>query len=196
MKLLKLLASKMDEEERTCLPLLLNVFYYRETLFIVYELLRDNLYHMCRRRRPPPPTPPPSPSPCCARTVGLTSAARTASPATSTSRSAGCQNTSRCAPTPCMRRRTLGGAPRPPSHPTLYAVHGRSIAQVERLQEVARQCLRTLHCLHQHEVIHCDLVRHAPTRNPCWLRLPTCLPCRSNAETGEYPDLLAHGMQG
>ena len=46
MKLLKLLASKMDEEERTCLPLLLNVFYYRETLFIVYELLRDNLYHM------------------------------------------------------------------------------------------------------------------------------------------------------
>ena len=46
MKLLKLLASRMDEEERKCLPLLLNVFYYRETLFIVYELLRDNLYHM------------------------------------------------------------------------------------------------------------------------------------------------------
>ena len=46
MKLLKLLASKMDEEERKCLPLLLNCFYYRETLFIVYELLRDNLYHM------------------------------------------------------------------------------------------------------------------------------------------------------
>ena len=45
-KLLKLLASRMDEEERKCLPLLLNVFYYRETLFIVYELLRDNLYHM------------------------------------------------------------------------------------------------------------------------------------------------------
>ena len=47
MKLLKLLASKMDEEERKCLPLLLNVFYYRETLFIVYELLRDNLYQLC-----------------------------------------------------------------------------------------------------------------------------------------------------
>ena len=45
-KLLKLLASKMDKEEQECLPLLLNVFYYRETLFIVYELLRDNLYHM------------------------------------------------------------------------------------------------------------------------------------------------------
>ena len=44
-KLLKLLASKMDKEEQECLPLLLNVFYYRETLFIVYELLRDNLYH-------------------------------------------------------------------------------------------------------------------------------------------------------
>ena len=28
------------------LPLLLNVFYFRETLFIVYELLRDNLYHI------------------------------------------------------------------------------------------------------------------------------------------------------
>ena len=25
---------------------LLNVFYFREILFIVYELLRDNLYHM------------------------------------------------------------------------------------------------------------------------------------------------------
>lgn len=30
----------------TRLPLLLNVFYFRETLFIVYELLRDNLYHI------------------------------------------------------------------------------------------------------------------------------------------------------
>ena len=48
MKLLKLLAQKMDKEEQKCLPLLLNCFYYRETLFIVYELLRDNLnlYHM------------------------------------------------------------------------------------------------------------------------------------------------------
>ena len=36
----------MDKEEQKCLPLLLNCFYYRETLFIVYELLRDNLYHM------------------------------------------------------------------------------------------------------------------------------------------------------
>ena len=49
MKLLKLLASKMDKEEQKCLPLLLNCFYYRETLFIVYELLRDNLYHMYAR---------------------------------------------------------------------------------------------------------------------------------------------------
>jgi len=45
-KLLKLLASKMDKEENETLPTLLNVFYYRETLFIVYELLRDNLYHI------------------------------------------------------------------------------------------------------------------------------------------------------
>ena len=44
MKLLKLLAQKMDKEEQKCLPLLLNCFYYRETLFIVYELLRDNLW--------------------------------------------------------------------------------------------------------------------------------------------------------
>jgi hypothetical protein len=48
-KLLKLLAQKMDKEEQKCLPLLLNCFYYRETLFIVYELLRDNLYHMYAR---------------------------------------------------------------------------------------------------------------------------------------------------
>jgi len=45
-KLLKLLASKMGPEEGERLPELLNVFYYRETLFIVYELLRDNLYHI------------------------------------------------------------------------------------------------------------------------------------------------------
>ena len=45
-KLLKLLARRVSAEERQLLPLLLNVFYYRETLFIVYELLRDNLYHI------------------------------------------------------------------------------------------------------------------------------------------------------
>ena len=66
MKLLKLLASKMDEEERKCLPLLLNVFYYRETLFIVYELLRDNLYHVYARadRTRPHTRTLQSPSPC------------------------------------------------------------------------------------------------------------------------------------
>ena len=67
MKLLKLLAQKMDKEEQKCLPLLLNCFYYRETLFIVYELLRDNLYHMyARNDRTHTRTP--SPGPCCART--------------------------------------------------------------------------------------------------------------------------------
>ena len=55
-KLLKLLASKMDKEEQKCLPLLLNCFYYRETLFIVYELLRDNLYHMYARAHTHSPT--------------------------------------------------------------------------------------------------------------------------------------------
>jgi len=45
-KLLKLLSRRVDAEKRTLLPALLNVFYYRETLFIVYELLRDNLYHI------------------------------------------------------------------------------------------------------------------------------------------------------
>ena len=45
-KLLKLLARRVTAEERQLLPTLLNVFYYRETLFIVYELLRDNLYHI------------------------------------------------------------------------------------------------------------------------------------------------------
>lgn len=87
-KLLKLLASKMDKEEQECLPLLLNVFYYRETLFIVYELLRDNLYHIYKYIEE------------------------------------------------CRLPRYF---------------------TVERLQEIARQCLRTLRCLHKHEVIHCDL---------------------------------------
>lgn len=45
-KLLKLLSRRIDSEQRALLPALLNVFYYRETLFIVYELLRDNLYHI------------------------------------------------------------------------------------------------------------------------------------------------------
>ena len=60
----------MDEEERKCLPLLLNCFYFRETLFIVYELLRDNLYHMyARADRTRTRTP--SPSPCCAARTHL-----------------------------------------------------------------------------------------------------------------------------
>ena len=46
-KLLKLLSRRMaSPAERSLLPALLNVFYFRETLFIVYELLRDNLYHI------------------------------------------------------------------------------------------------------------------------------------------------------
>jgi len=45
-KLLKLLSRRVNAEQRSLLPALLNVFYYRETLFIVYELLRDNLYHI------------------------------------------------------------------------------------------------------------------------------------------------------
>jgi serine/threonine protein kinase len=55
-------------------------------------------------------------------------------------------------------------------------VHGRSVAQVDRLQEVARQCLRTLQCLHQQEVIHCDLVRRAPTQAPA-CSAPSPLAC-------------------
>ena len=43
--------------------------------------------------------------------------------------------------------------------------------EVERVQEVARQCLSTLVCLHKHGVIHCDLVRRThralrPKRSP------------------------------
>merc|ERR1712159_821826 len=87
-KLLKLLGRRVTAEERSLLPTLLNVFYYRETLFTVYELLRDNLYHIYKYIE-------------------------------------------EC---------------RLPKYFT-----------VDRLQEVARQCLRTLLCLHQQEVIHCDL---------------------------------------
>ena len=98
-KLLKLLASKMDKEEQKCLPLLLNCFYYRETLFIVYELLRDNLYHMYARADRTR-TLIFGPSPRCAREHALERAPHTrpAVPATSTSTSAGCQSTSRYAP--------------------------------------------------------------------------------------------------
>ena len=63
-----------------------------------------------------------------------------------------------------------------PAAPTLlppspHTAHGRSFAQVERVQEVARQCLSTLVCLHKHGVIHCDLVRRThralrPKRSP------------------------------
>ena len=97
MKLLKLLAQKMDKEEQKCLPLLLNCFYYRETLFIVYELLRDNLYHMYARADGTTHTHI-RPRPCCAReqeqSLELTSHALRV-PATSTSTSVGCQSTSR-----------------------------------------------------------------------------------------------------
>ena len=46
-----MLGRRMAAEERELLPALLNVFYYRETLFIVYELLRDNLYVSRSRSR-------------------------------------------------------------------------------------------------------------------------------------------------
>ena len=55
--------------------------------------------------------------------------------------------------------------PRPTPAPTLNATRPLSVEQVERVQEVARQCLSTLVSLHKNEVIHCDLVRHAPTRS-------------------------------
>mmetsp|Transcript_56265 Transcript_56265/g.147766 ORF Transcript_56265/g.147766 Transcript_56265/m.147766 type:complete len:552 (-) Transcript_56265:47-1702(-) len=87
-KLLKMLAQRVDPSERQLLPQLLNVFYFRETLFIVYELLRDNLYHIYKYIEE-------------------------------------CQL------------------------PKYFTV--------ERLREVARQCLLTLQCLHKQEVIHCDL---------------------------------------
>ena len=81
----------------------------------------------------------------------------------------------------CMRSYcALASAPCPPAAPATLAplsppgsrsTHGRSFAQVERVQEVARQCLSTLVCLHKHGVIHCDLVRRThralrPKRSP------------------------------
>ena len=164
MKLLKLLASKMDKEEQKCLPLLLNCFYYRETLFIVYELLRDNLYHMYARADRTR-TLIFGPSPRCAREHALERAPHTrpAVPATSTSTSAGCQSTSRYAP----QLHEPSEAPCPPPCPHTRSdasVKSRPLrrAQVERVQEVARQCLSTLVSLHKNDVIHCDLVRHDP----------------------------------
>ena len=54
--------------------------------------------------------------------------------------------------------------------------HGCFVEQVERVQEVARQCISTLVSLHKHDVIHCDLVRHAPTRSLALvIGLFTCL---------------------
>ena len=117
-KLLKLLASKMDKEEQECLPLLLNVFYYRETLFIVYELLRDNLYHIYKYIE-------------------------------------------EC---------------RLPKYFT-----------VERLQEVARQCLRTLQCLHKQEVIHCDLVRRPPPTSSGGHLLRPRRPASKQPSSGKTP---------
>ena len=110
MKLLKLLAQKMDKEEQKCLPLLLNCFYYRETLFIVYELLRDNLYHMYARADPTAHARTYS-APALAVRVNTRLNSRLTScrvPATNTSTSAVCQSTSRCAPQPAF-----GGAPPP-----------------------------------------------------------------------------------
>ena len=99
MKLLKLLASKMDKEEQKCLPLLLNVIYYRETLFIVYELLRDNLYHMCPRRPVHPSLSSSLALALALRVHHRLNVCRAHYRAdTSISRSAGCQNTSRCEP--------------------------------------------------------------------------------------------------
>ena len=162
MKLLKLLAQKMDKEEQKCLPLLLNCFYYRETLFIVYELLRDNLYHMYARADHTRTRTHTHPAPALAVRVntGLNS---------------------RLTPCACQlqvhRRvpaaKVLHGEPHSlhqpseapcplPLHPPRRLDETRllSVEQVERVQEVARQCLSTLVSLHKNDVIHCDLVHH------------------------------------
>ena len=109
-KLLKLLHSKMTtDDDRERLPRLLNVFYFRETLFIVYELLRDNLYHIYKYIED------------------------------------------------C-------------SLPKYFTV--------DRLREVARQCLLTLQCLHKHDVIHCDLKPEnilISSLTRCRVKAPACL---------------------
>ena len=46
-KLLKLLSRRVNTEQRLVLPALLNVFYYRETLFIVYEVDRSTRSTPC-----------------------------------------------------------------------------------------------------------------------------------------------------
>ena len=60
----------------------------------------------------------------------------------------------------CCALPTSAPCPPAPLPPSPHTAHGRSFEQVERVQEVARQCLSTLVCLHKHGVIHCDLVRH------------------------------------
>ena len=59
-----------------------------------------------------------------------------------------------------LRRRPAPPCPHTRSDASVN--HGRSVEQVERVQEVARQCLSTLVSLHKNDVIHCDLVRHDP----------------------------------
>ena len=184
MKLLKLLASKMDKEEQKCLPLLLNCFYYRETLFIVYELLRDNLYHMYAH------------APTAQHT-------HTSGPGPAVRVNKNNRLNSRLTPCACQlqvhRRvpaaKVLHGEPHSlhqpseapcplPLHPPRRLDETRllSVEQVERVQEVARQCLSTLVSLHKNGVIHCDLVRHAPIRSLALVR-PVHLPCRSPAHS-------------
>ena len=60
-----------------------------------------------------------------------------------------------------LRRRPAPPCP-PHTRSDASVNHGRSVEQVERVQEVARQCLSTLVSLHKNDVIHCDLVRHDP----------------------------------
>lgn len=179
MKLLKLLAAKMDKEEQKCLPSLLNCFYYRETLFIVYELLRDNLYHMYARadrtrshtrtlHRAPAlaesmPTclnSWPTPLPCQLQVHRRVPAAQVLHGAHhhATVHAHLLRPTYFRAVPPCLPAPPL--PPLPPLPPSPHTARGRSFEQVERVQEVARQCLSTLVCLHKHGVIHCDLVRH------------------------------------
>ena len=99
----------------------------------------------------------------------------------------------------------LASAPCPPAAPATLAplsphgsrsTHGRSFAQVERVQEVARQCLSTLVCLHKHGVIHCDLVRrtHRALRlkpSPWLGRLTTALLTRAQKPENILMESLA-----
>ena len=130
------LLNGADPGDASGIVRLLDFFYFQEHLFIVTELLKQNLYEVQRRGLWAPPQPSSSPPP------------RVAGPSEGVGTDAGPREGG-VADGGAPREGCAPGAPPPPQPPSYFTP--------PRIQSIARQVLTSLAFLHGHGVVHADM---------------------------------------